>query len=218
MFTPILEGKPYAHSVGKLVCVGRNYAEHAREMKAELPTEPVLFIKPADAACGIGERIFIPKDRGAVHHELEIAVLIGERLVNASEAEAAQAIAGVGLGLDLTLRDLQDQLKAKSLPWERSKAFDGASPLTAFVAVERVSDWQQLSFSLMRNGQLQQKGDSAAMIFPVLSLLATISQNFTLNPGDVVLTGTPAGAGPVVAGDSLSLKLENWISVTTQVV
>lgn len=218
MFTPILEGKPFAHAVGKLVCVGRNYAEHAREMKAELPTEPVLFIKPADAACEIGTQIAIPNDRGSVHHELEIAVLIGERLVNASEAEAAQAIAGIGLGLDLTLRDLQDHLKAKALPWERSKAFDGASPLTEFVKAERVNNWQQLSFSLTRNGQLQQRGESSDMIFSVLSLLASISQNFTLNPGDVILTGTPAGAGPVVAGDSLSLKLEDWISVTTQVV
>lgn len=217
MFTPVLDKKPFPHAVGKLVCVGRNYAEHAREMKAELPTEPVLFIKPADAACEIGDSISIPADRGSVHHELEIAILIGERLVNANLEQTQAAIAGVGLGLDLTLRDLQDELKAKSLPWERSKAFDGASPLTEFVSTSNVQDWQALSFSLTRNGALQQRGESSEMIFAILPLLVTISQNFTLNPGDVILTGTPAGAGPVIAGDTLQLQLQDWINVSTQV-
>jgi len=217
MFTPLVENTRFHSSVGKIVCVGRNYAAHAAELNNPVPDQPVLFIKPADAACDLTQGVQIPDGLGAVHHELEVAVLIGTRLSHADEQEISVALAGVGLGLDLTLRDVQGQLKEKGLPWERAKAFDGACPLTSFVAVDRVSDWTSLSFQLTRNGSIQQQGNSKDMLTPVLALIAHISEVFTLNPGDVVMTGTPAGVGPLECGDRLELSLEDWLATTTEV-
>lgn len=217
MFTPSLDGAPFSSPVGKIVCIGRNYAAHAAELNNPVPDTPVLFIKPADAACDLQAPLTIPLSQGDVHHELEVAVLIGQRLTAASEADVASALAGIGLGLDLTLRDVQSVLKEKGLPWERAKAFDGSCPLSPFVSAARVSDWQNLNFSLHRNGAQQQSGNSSDMVNPVLSLIAHMSQTFTLNPGDVVMTGTPPGVGPLEAGDTLELSLEDWILVTTSV-
>ena len=217
MFTPILEGQPFTHPAGKIVCVGRNYADHARELNNPVPTSPILFIKPADAAVSVSPAFVIPQDQGAVHHELEIAVLIGSRLKNADEGDVAAAIAGVGLGLDLTLRDVQAKLKEKGHPWEIAKGFDGACPLTAFVAADKVADWGNIGLMLTRNGQPQQQGNSGDMLFPVLPLIAHMSRIFTLNPGDIVLTGTPAGVGPLQAGDELTLTLADWLSVSARV-
>ncbi len=217
MYIPSVEDTPADRPVGKIVCVGRNYAAHAAELNNPVPEQPVLFIKPADAACALANEFTVPVSQGAVHHELEIAILIGERLRDADENEVAAGISAIGLGLDLTLRDVQSGLKEKGLPWELAKAFDGACPLSGFVSAERVSDWTNLSFRLERNGVLQQEGNSRDMLNPVLPLIAHMSRHFTLNPGDVVMTGTPAGVGPLQAGDQLSLRLEDWLQVTTQV-
>lgn len=203
--------------VGKVVCVGRNYAEHARELNNAIPTEPVLFIKPATALARLEEPLSIPLDYGACHFEVEMAVLIGDRLCRCSEQQASSAIAGIGVALDLTLRDLQSALKDKSLPWEKAKGFDGACPVSAFVAREDVGDLQNLQIQLRQNGQLQQDGNSGDMLTPVLPLLVYISQFFTLEPGDMVLTGTPAGVGPLASGDQLEVSLGDHISVKTKV-
>jgi 2-keto-4-pentenoate hydratase/2-oxohepta-3-ene-1,7-dioic acid hydratase in catechol pathway len=217
MFFPTLEGQPFAAATGKIVCVGRNYAEHAKELNNPVPSAPILFIKPADAAVAMSPAFAVPADRGSVHHELEIAVLIGERLANASEAEVARAIAGVGLGLDLTLRDVQAGLKDKGHPWEIAKAFDGACPLSEFVSPLNVSDWGNIELQLQRNGQLQQRGNSGDMLFPVLPLIAHMSRIFTLNAGDVIMTGTPAGVGPLQSGDELQASLADWLVVNCRV-
>ena len=217
MFTPILDDQPFASPVGKILCIGRNYAAHAAELNNPLPDQAVLFIKPADAACDMAQAIVIPADQGSVHHELEIALLIGSPLKNATPDKCLKAIAGVGLGLDLTLRDVQSGLKQKGLPWERAKAFDGACPLSPFVSAAKVTDWQDLNFSLIRNGQSQQTGHSANMLYPVAELLSEMSAVFTINPGDVVMTGTPEGVGPMSAGDKLTVTLEDWISLSTEV-
>lgn len=218
MFTPIVNGQKFPYALGKILCVGRNYAEHARELNNPVPSQPILFIKPADAAVSITPSFSIPSDQGSVHHELEIAVLIGQRLSRASEEDVQQAIAGVGLGLDLTLRDVQDGLKSKGQPWEIAKAFDGACPLTEFVAATNVQDWTALQFKLVRNGQVQQQGESRDMLFPIVPLIAHMSKIFTLNPGDVIMTGTPAGVGPLMIGDRLELSLQqDWLVVDTVV-
>ena len=133
--------------------------------------------------------------------------MIGERLSRCSEQQASSAIAGIGVALDLTLRDLQSALKIKGLPWEKAKGFDGACPVSAFVAREEVGDLQNLQIQLRQNGQLQQDGNSGDMLTPVLPLLVYISQFFTLQPGDIVLTGTPAGVGPLESGDQLEVSL-----------
>ncbi|MDP2547605.1 fumarylacetoacetate hydrolase family protein [Oceanobacter sp. 4_MG-2023] len=217
MYYPFLNDAPFAFATGKAVCVGRNYAAHAAELNNPIPEQPLLFIKPADAVVAMEGDLSIPDGMGAVHHELEIALLIGETLSQASADEALAAIAGVGLALDLTLRDVQSGLKKKGHPWERAKAFDGACPVSRFIAAEQVSDWGDLELSLTRNGTLQQQGNSKAMLFPVADLLVAISQQFTLNPGDLVLTGTPAGVGPLEAGDQLTATLQDWLSVSCQV-
>lgn len=198
---------------GKVVCVGRNYAAHAQELNNPVPTEPILFIKPRTAIVSMNEPIRVPRDRGACHFETEMAVLIGAPLKHADETQALAAIAGLGLGFDLTLRDVQDELKAKGLPWEKAKAFDGACPLSMFVQPERIANFsdaiKSMRIQLIVNGEIRQDGNSADMLTPVLPLLVHISRHFTLEPGDVVMTGTPKGVGPLHVGDRLRVVLGN---------
>jgi 2-keto-4-pentenoate hydratase/2-oxohepta-3-ene-1,7-dioic acid hydratase in catechol pathway len=204
--------------IGKVVCVGRNYAEHARELNNPVPSEPLLFIKPSTAVVPMVEPVRLPEGRGAVHYETEIALLIGERLSGeVSEAQARTAIAGVGLALDLTLRELQDDLKAKGHPWERAKAFDGACPLSRFVEPAGL-DLDNLPLSLTINGALRQQGSSAQMLTPIIDLLRHIAQTFTLLPGDVVITGTPAGVGVLQGGDVLEVTIPGLLTETSRVL
>jgi len=202
---------------GKIVCVGRNYAEHARELNNPIPKQPLLFIKPSTALAALDQPLAIPRDRGECHHELELALLIGQPLSEARAEETLAAIAGYGLALDLTLRELQSQLKEKGQPWERAKAFDGACPVSAFVPAAAIGDWKALRLQLQRNGALQQDGQCRDMLFPIEALLADISQSFTLQPGDIVLTGTPAGVGPLNPGDRLRCELDGLLTVETTV-
>ncbi len=212
-----LDQQTYPQGLGKIVCVGRNYADHAKELNNPVPTEPILFIKPATAAADMTQPFPIPTNRGSCHVETEMALLIGSTLTRASEAKAGRAIAGVGLGFDLTLRDLQSSLKQKGHPWEKAKAFDGSCPLSTFVSPGEI-DWQNLQLRLRRNGQLQQDGNSRDMLTPVLELVSYISEYFTLEAGDVVLTGTPAGVGPLAPGDKLEAELVDKLSVSTRVL
>lgn len=201
---------------GKIVCVGRNYAEHARELNNPVESAPLLFIKPSTAAVAMAPEFNIPSGQGPVHHELEMAVLIGKQLTAATPERVTEAIAGVGLAFDLTLRELQSTLKEKAHPWERAKAFDGACPLSPFVSPQGV-DLQALSLTLIRNGTVQQQGNSADMVFPVVDLVVAMSRVFTLLPGDVVLTGTPAGVGPLQQGDALKASLGELLAVECRV-
>lgn len=211
-------GTPIDLPLGKVVCVGRNYAEHARELNNPVPTEPLLFIKPATAVTPLTEPVSLPKGRGAVHYETEIALLIGAPLSGVvSLAEASAAIAGVGLALDLTLRELQDQLKANGHPWERAKAFDGACPLSTFLPIESAPALDNIALQLHINGELRQDGKSADMITPIISLLQHIAGIFTLLPGDVVLTGTPAGVGVLQAGDRLQLSIPGLLQQSAHI-
>lgn len=210
------DGTPVHLPLGKIVCIGRNYAEHARELNNPVPDEPLLFIKPATSAVHITRPLEIPKDKGSVHFETELAVLIGRPLTNASASEAQAAILGYGLALDLTLRDLQSQLKEKGHPWERAKSFDGACPLSPFVPAERLQR-EHLTFTLDIDHQRQQTGDTRDMLNPIVPMIAHMSCQFSLMPGDVVLTGTPVGVGPLQAGQTLSLELEDALFVETTV-
>ncbi len=211
------DGTPVHLPLGKIVCIGRNYAEHARELNNPVPDEPLLFIKPATSAVHITRPLDFPRDRGEVHFETELAVLIGRPLTNASASEAEGAILGYGLALDLTLRDLQSRLKEKGQPWERAKAFDGACPLSPFVSIDRLRR-DHLTFTLDINRERQQTGDTRDMLNPIVPLIAHMSSQFTLMPGDVVLTGTPKGVGPLVSGQILSLELEDALFVETTVL
>lgn len=211
------DGTPVHLPLGKIVCIGRNYAEHARELNNPVPDEPLLFIKPATSAVHITRPLDFPRNQGAVHFETELAVLIGRPLTRASASEAESAILGYGLALDLTLRDLQSKLKEKGQPWERAKGFDSACPLSPFVSADKFSGGP-IHFTLDIDGSRQQTGDTGDMLNPIVPLIAHISSQFTLLPGDVVLTGTPKGVGPLSSGQTLSLELEDLLFVETKVV
>jgi len=211
------DGMPVNLPLGKIVCVGRNYAEHARELNNPVPDEPLLFIKPATSAVHLTRPIVLATDKGSVHFETELSVLIGRPLTNASASDAEAAILGYGLALDLTYRDLQSQLKKKGHPWERAKSFDGACPLSPFVPADQLPRDHQ-TFTLDIDQKRQQTGDTREMLNQIVPLIAHMSSHFTLLPGDVILTGTPSGVGPLQAGQTLSLELDQALFVETHVV
>ena len=213
----LVDGQPVNLPLGKVVCVGRNYAEHAKELNNPVPTSPILFIKPATAVVSMDDDIVIPRDQGECHHELEMSVLIGKALHKASEQQVEQAILGYGLGLDLTLRDVQAKLKQKGHPWEIAKSFDGACPLSEFLSPDKLPDPQNTNLKLTVNGALRQSGNSADMITSVFKLIAHMSETFTLLPGDVVLTGTPAGVAALKLADELQLELANYLLASTRI-
>ncbi|MFT5612039.1 MAG: 2-keto-4-pentenoate hydratase/2-oxohepta-3-ene-1,7-dioic acid hydratase in catechol pathway [Arenicella sp.] len=198
-------GDVIALNCSKVVCVGRNYADHVKEMSSAVPDEPVLFIKPHSAICDARQDLKISHlaHLGELHHELEISLLIGEQ-INPTSHEFTSAIAGVGLGIDLTLRDVQTKLKQQGLPWERAKAFDNSCVLSRFVKSEASFDFANIELQLVINDENRQHGNSKMMLTPIPQLLEQISKVFTLMPGDVVLTGTPAGVGPLMEFDELS--------------
>ena len=204
------DGQPIDLPVGKIVCIGRNYLDHVRELGNAVPEAPLLFMKPSTAIVGLDAPLRLPEARGSCHHELELAVLIGRRLTGTSPAAAREAIAGYGLALDLTLREVQTELKNKGQPWELAKAFDGACPLSGFVRPEELPEPQAAELELLVNGERRQHGSTAQMMHPILDLIAHISRHFTLLPGDVVLTGTPAGVTALQPGDQLRLTLAQY--------
>lgn len=193
--------------IGKIVCLARNYAEHARELGNETPAAPVLFMKPASSVIDDGEAVRIPAYSQECHYEVELAILIGTKASNVTAEDAMEHIAGYGVAIDMTLRDTQNQLKSKGLPWEIAKSFDTACPLSDFVAAGTVSDPHNLNLKLSVNGEIRQNGTSSDMINRIPQIIAHISSIFTLEAGDVILTGTPAGVGQVIAGDIMTAEI-----------
>ncbi len=189
---------------GKIVCVGRNYAGHTAEMKSEIPREPLLFLKPSTALVGNGGTVVLPSMSSDVHHEVEVVLVIGRTARHVSYDSALSHVAGYALGLDMTARDLQAKAKQGGQPWSVAKGFDTFAPLGPVAAATTVANISDVAFELRLNGRLVQKGHTGDMIFSPAQLLAYASQVFTLEPGDLVYTGTPEGVGPVHAGDVLS--------------
>ncbi len=193
----------------KIICVGRSYADHARELGNAVPDQAVLFLKPPSSLLGLDEGISWNPAWGSCHFECELSLRIDQPLKDAGSPEQAlAAIGAVTLGLDLTLRDLQDSLKKQGYPWERSKAFDGSCVLGDWVDASEIEDWQQAQYQFEINDELRQSGNTANMIFDIGSLLMEISQVFGLEPGDVIMTGTPSGVAPLHSGDQLKMTLK----------
>jgi len=213
-----MQGQREGVAVGKIICVARNYAEHARELGNPVPDQAVLFMKPASSIVPSGGTVVIPPHAGSCHHEIELAVLIGKTGKQIEEPAALTHVAGYGVALDLTLRDLQNELKAKGLPWEIAKAFDTACPLSSFVPAASVPDPQRLRLRLHVNGELRQDGSSAAMLRPVARLISEASRHFTLEAGDILLTGTPSGVGPLVSGDRVEAVIESVGTLSVSVL
>jgi acylpyruvate hydrolase len=192
----------------KIICIGRNYLDHAREMDNDVPEEPVFFMKP-DSALVTGNRPFpYPGFSDMVHHELEVVIRIGRPGRSIGEGSAGQHFSEIGLGVDFTARDLQKEMKSRGLPWEIAKSFDDSAPVSRFLPVSEFSDIHHLSFRLDLNGKTVQNGNTSLMIFSFERIIAYVSRFITLKKGDLLFTGTPAGVGPVAAGDRLEAFLE----------
>jgi acylpyruvate hydrolase len=194
--------------VGKILCLGRNYAAHAKEMRAEIPSDPVVFLKPSTALIYDGETILIPPFSREMHHEVEMVVVIGREGSQIPRDRAMEHIAGYAVGLDMTLRDIQTVAKNKGLPWSVAKGFDTSAPLSAATLRDRVADPHSLTLSLLVNGALRQRSSTAAMLLPVDAVVSYLSTVFTLEPGDLIFTGTPEGVAAVSPGDLLEAELE----------
>ena len=209
-------GEPLNVPVGKVVCVGRNYLAHIQELDNSTPDAPVLFIKPTTAITDASQGITLPQHLGQCHHEIELAILITSILSHAPVEQVQQEKFYFCPALDLTLRDLQQQLKEKGLPWEKAKAFDGSCVLSRWDDQLNLTQAQAATLSLSVNGTVRQQANSEQMITPIDQLIAYISIFFTLLPGDVILTGTPSGVGALLPGDKLTMTL-NTTSVSLQV-
>ncbi len=192
----------------KLICAGRNYAEHIEELKNNRPESPVLFIKPDSAILPKEQDFFIPEFSNDIHYEVELLIRIVKVGKHISEAFAPRYYNEVSLGIDFTARDLQDKLKAKGLPWEKAKGFDGSAVIGKWVSKDEFADLGNLSFTLEKNGEVVQRGNTAQMLWNTDQLIAYASTFFTLKKGDILFTGTPAGVGKVAPNDYLSGKLE----------
>ncbi|HLO26963.1 MAG TPA: fumarylacetoacetate hydrolase family protein [Geobacteraceae bacterium] len=195
------------YPIGKILCIGRNYAEHIRELGNETPDAPVIFMKPASSVIGDGGTIVIPPYSRDCHHEAELALLIGKEGKNITQDKALEHIAGYGVAIDLTLRDVQAELKKKGLPWDIAKGFDTACPLSAFVPPAAVGDPSDLWIRLWVDGELRQDGSTGMMIHTIPAVVSHMSTIFTLEPGDVILTGTPAGVGPLKSGNEVVAEI-----------
>lgn len=187
----------------KIICIGRNYAAHIEELKNEKPGQPVVFLKP-DTALIKGEAPFYYPDFSSnIHHEIELVLKISKEGKYIQPQFAHRYFEEIGLGIDFTARDLQDQCKAKGLPWEIAKAFNGSAPIGNFKSVSEFSDLKNIDFHLEINGEIKQKGNTSLMLFDFATIISYVSQFFTLKKGDLIYTGTPAGVGPVQTGDQL---------------
>lgn len=193
----------------KLICIGRNYAAHIDELKNERPTEPVVFIKPDSAILPKEQDFYIPEFSNDVHYEVEVLIKIKKVGKHISKEFAHRYYDEVGLGIDFTARDIQSQLKAKGLPWEKAKGFDGAAVVGKWLDKKKYENLDKLRFSLLKNGEIVQNGDTSLMLWKIDELIAYVSTFFMLKKGDILFTGTPAGVGKVNSNDYLEGRIES---------
>jgi 2-keto-4-pentenoate hydratase/2-oxohepta-3-ene-1,7-dioic acid hydratase in catechol pathway len=193
----------------KIICIGLNYASHAKEMNIEKPSEPVVFMKPDSAILRVNNPFFIPDFAKEFHYETELVVRINRLGRHIEPQFAHRYYDEIGIGIDFTARDLQLELMAKGQSWEKAKAFDSSAAISEFVSKEKFADMQNINFHLDINGERRQTGNSSDMIFSIDELISYVSQFFTLKIGDLIYTGTPAGVGPVKIGDRLQAYIED---------
>jgi 2-keto-4-pentenoate hydratase/2-oxohepta-3-ene-1,7-dioic acid hydratase in catechol pathway len=200
--------------VGKIIGVGRNYAAHVAEMNAPRTGKPLLFLKPSTALVTDGGEVPLPDGAGAVHHEVELVAVIGRPGKAIPVERALDHVMGYAVGLDMTLRDLQSEAKSRGEPWCVAKGFDGSAPVSPVVARDAVGDGSGLEIELKINGERRQEGNTSQMLYGVAELVAFASRWFTLESGDLIFTGTPAGVGPVNPGDRLEARIERVGTLT----
>jgi len=200
----------------KLVCVGRNYAAHAAELGNSVPTTPMLFMKPTTCYVPDGGSVILPKISTNVHYEIELGVVIGKKMTKVSKSEALDYVAGYTIAVDVTARDLQEKCKAERSPWLMAKCLDTFCPVGAFISADKI-DPANTDIQLVINDKVVQKGNTSDLVFSVPMLLEYISAVITLLPGDVVLTGTPDGVGPLHDGDVLVAMIPGVTEATFNV-
>lgn len=200
----------------KILCVGRNYSEHAKELGNAVPENPVIFSKPDTALIKNNEPFYHPDFSQDIHHEVELVIKISKMGKKIQPKFARNYFTEIGLGIDFTARDVQSKLKEKGLPWELAKAFDGSAPIGEFINIEG-KDLSNINFSLTKNGEMVQQGNTAQMIFPFEEIVSFVSQFFTLKVGDLIYTGTPAGVSKINIGDKLEGFIENQLMLTCEV-
>ncbi len=203
--------------VGKLLCIGRNYAKHAAEMQSNVPEEPIVFLKPSTSLVGNGGAVLLPERSREVHHEVELVAVIGVGGKRIPEEKALDHVDAYAVGLDMTARDLQAAAKRKGLPWSVAKGFDTFAPLGPLVDARHIHDAQDLEIRLEVNGEVRQHGHTRDMMFSVARLVSYCSEIFTLMPGDLLYTGTPDGVGPVREGDVLEAHITGVPSLRVRV-
>jgi len=192
----------------KIICIGRNYVDHIHELQNAIPEDPVIFQKPDTALLKDNAPFYMPDFTQDLHHEVEIVVKISKMGKNIEERFAHKYYDEIGIGIDFTARDLQAKLKAKGLPWELAKAFDGSAPVSNFIPKSQFADMQNINFQLDVNGQTRQQGNTSLMLFKIDYMIAYMSRFFTLKTGDLIFTGTPKGVSPVQIGDTLRASIE----------
>ncbi len=193
----------------KIFCIGRNYADHAKEMKSSVPETPVIFMKPDTALLQKNQDFFYPDFTKNLHYEVEIVVRINKIGKNIAEKFAHRYYSQIAIGIDITARDLQQQQKQKGLPWEIAKAFDNSAPVSKFYDISEFGNIDKLEFMLKLNNNIVQQANTSDMIFNVNTLISYISGFFTLKIGDLIFTGTPAGVGELKTGDKLEAFIQN---------
>ena len=199
----------------KIICIGRNYVAHAHELNNEVPSEPMVFMKPS-TALNTSSELSIPAFTKNLHYELELVLQVGKEASSVEESQALDYIDAIGLGIDFTARDIQDKCKAKGHPWEKAKAFDNSASLSELRAIEGFKN-KNIHFQLFKNKELAQDGRSDLMIFPFEKIISYCSSFFTLQKGDLIYTGTPAGVGPVGHGDVLEAYLEGELLLNVKI-
>ena len=201
----------------KILCIGRNYVEHIKELNNETPDEPVIFTKPDTALLLNNKPFYFPDYTKEIHHELEIIIRICKEGKSVEEKFASTYYDAIGLGIDFTARDLQQKAKAKGLPWALAKGFNGSAPISKFVPKEKFADMKNINFKLELNGEPVQIGNTGLMINSIEAIIAYISKFITLKKGDIIFTGTPKGVGPVKIGDHLKGYLESDVLLDFEV-
>ena len=201
----------------KILCIGRNYVNHAKELGNEVPEEPVIFMKPESALSINNSPFNYPSFSSDLHYEAELVIKINKEGKNIDEKDASQYYHEITIGIDFTARDIQQELKKKSLPWEKAKAFDGSAAVGKFVEITPGMDLRNVNFSFTKNKEIVQNGNSSMMIFPIDKIIADVSRYFTLNVGDLIFTGTPEGVGECVVGDKLEGYVEDELLLSVEV-
>lgn len=203
--------------VGKVICLARTYKKHAEEMKSPPPPNPVLFLKPASSIIFSGDTIQYPVQSNCVHHEVEVGIVIGKKAKSISIEDSLTVVCGYVVGLDITARDIQSEAKKNGWPWSIAKGFDTFAPISDVVSCKDVKDPNNFSFRLSVNSTVRQQGNTRDLIWDIETLISYISKIMTLQPGDLILTGTPEGVSEIKRGDQITAELDGFISLSVNV-